>query len=61
MEKLKTDLLNACFKRRIDTTFEDVRNYAYLYKKYDVLSMRDIDEVVYRLKKFHKEVAKQFK
>lgn len=50
MTKTQRDLLSACWNKKIAATYEAVRGYAYNFKKYDNLTMRDIDEVVAKLK-----------
>jgi len=50
MNKTQRDLLSACWKRKIEPTYDSVRGYAYSFKKYDVLSIRQITEVVEKLK-----------
>lgn len=50
MTKTQRDLLAACWNKHIQPTYEKVEGYAYNFKKYDNLRMREIDEVVARLK-----------
>ena len=51
MNKKQQDLLRACqdFKRE-NMTYARVRLYAAQWKKYDSMTLRDIDEVVEKLK-----------
>lgn len=50
MNKTQRDLLAACWNKKIEATYENVRGYAYNFKKYDNMRMSEIDEVVEKLK-----------
>ncbi len=50
-KKLKEDLVNVCLSMEIAPRYSEVREYAYKFKKYDKLTMRDIDEVVAIIKR----------
>jgi len=55
MNKIQRDLLSACYNKKIKAKYENVRGYAYEFKKYDKMTMREIDEVVEKLKKLYAE------
>lgn len=50
MNKIQRDLLAACYNKKIKATYDSVREYAYNFIKYDRLSIREIAEVVEKLK-----------
>lgn len=53
--KIQNDLIKACWNKRVAPDYDNVREYAYNFKKYDTLSIRDIQEVVTRLKEFYEK------
>ena len=44
LSKAQKDLLQVCKNKNLKT-WDDIRSYAYNYKKYDNLTLRDIDMV----------------
>lgn len=50
MNKEQRDLLSAVYNKNINPDYMSVRGYAYNFNKYNKLTMRDIDEVVAKLK-----------
>lgn len=50
VNKIQKDLFRACRNKKIPPNFADVRTYAYDFKKYDVLTLRQIDTVIELLK-----------
>lgn len=55
MNKTQRDLLAACYNKKIKANYENVRGYAYEFRKYDKMTMREIDEVVAKLKNLYAE------
>ena len=53
MNKTQRDLLAACWNKRMAPDYNEIREYAYRYNKYNYLSMRDIDEVVRKLESLY--------
>lgn len=50
MNKTQSDLLKVCLIKGIKANYPKVREYAYNFRKYDNMTMREIDEVVKKLK-----------
>lgn len=55
MTKTQRDLLAACYNKHIKAEYSPVRSYAVNFRKYDILTMRDINEVVEKLKEINKK------
>lgn len=51
--KIQKDLLRACWNKRVAPDYDSVREYAYNFKKYNTLSIRDIQEVTESLKEVY--------
>lgn len=50
MNKTQRNLLSACWNKKIDANYEEVSRYAYEFKKYNNMTIREINEVVEKLK-----------
>lgn len=50
MKRIKIELVKICRKKGL-VTFEQIRSYVYYFKKYDDLTLRDLDEVVIAVNK----------
>ncbi len=61
MNKLQRDLQRAAWSRNLDATYEAVQGYAYGFKKYNYMTMRQVDEVVFELAKLYRKEGRKAK
>ena len=50
MNRIQKDLLKACVNKKVHPEYANVQGYASQFYKYDDMTMREIDEVVSKLK-----------
>lgn len=55
MNKIQRDLQRAAWSKNLPATYDDIQSYARKFKKYDNMTMREIDTVVYELEALYKK------